>query len=365
MIGRRETRQVTVGGVAIGGGAPVVVQSMTNTDPHDAQATAAQISRLAEAGCEVVRLAVPDAEAVEALPEIIRRSPVPVVADIHFDYRLALGAIAAGVHKVRVNPGNIGGFDRVKAVASAALARGIPIRVGVNAGSLAPELRERFGGATPEAMVESAAREVVALEDVGFADIVLSLKASDVVTTIESYRRAAERFAYPLHIGVTEAGPRGPGTIRSAVGLGALLAEGIGDTLRVSLTGDPVAEVEAGYEILKALNLRQRGPVIISCPTCGRCRIDLERIVAAVEAGVRGLTDPVRIAVMGCAVNGPGEAREADFGIAGGREEGLLFRRGEIVRKVPADSLVQALLQELEEWRKGATQPAAAVDGRG
>lgn len=330
----------------------MAVQSMTNTDPHDAEATLAQIERLHAEGCELVRVAVPDEAAVQTLKEVVRRSPLPVVADIHFDYRLALGAIAAGVDKVRVNPGNIGGAERVRAVARAAQERGIPIRIGVNAGSLSPRLRQEHGGATPEALVESAAQEVAQLEAVGFEEIVLSLKASDVVTTIESYRLAAERFPYPLHVGVTEAGPPGRGTIRSAVGIGALLAEGIGDTIRVSLTGDPVAEVGVAYEILKALGLRERGPVIISCPTCGRCRIDLPSLVAAVEETVSGVTEPVRIAVMGCAVNGPGEAREADFGIAGGREEGLLFRRGEVVRKVPAASLVEALLAELAEWRK-------------
>lgn len=357
---QRQTRPVKVRDLTIGGGAPVVVQSMTNTDPHDAGGILAQIGALAAEGCEIVRLAVPDAEAVEAVREVMRRSPVPVVADIHFDYRLALGAIEAGVDKVRVNPGNIGGLDRVKAVAAAARARGIPIRIGVNAGSLSPALRERFGGATPEALVESAAEEVAALEAVGFEDIVLSLKASGVPTTIASYRLAASRFPYPLHVGVTEAGPPGRGTIRSAVGIGALLAEGIGETIRVSLTGDPVVEVTTAYEILKALELRERGPVIISCPTCGRCRIDLPRVVREVEDRVRGMVEPVKIAVMGCAVNGPGEAREADLGVAGGREEGLLFRRGEIIRKVPGEALVDALMAELAEWRR----EEAASEGR-
>ncbi|MDI6870388.1 MAG: flavodoxin-dependent (E)-4-hydroxy-3-methylbut-2-enyl-diphosphate synthase [Bacillota bacterium] len=355
---RRQTRPVRVRDLVIGGGSPVVVQSMTNTDPHQAEETLAQIGQLAAEGCEVVRVAVPDEEAVETLRTVVRRSPVPVVADIHFDYRLALGAIEAGVDKVRVNPGNIGGADRVRAVARAAAARRIPVRVGVNAGSLSPRLREKYGGATPEALVESAAEEVALLLEAGLEDIVLSLKASDVVTTIESYRQAADRFPYPLHLGVTEAGPPGRGSVRSAVGIGTLLAEGIGDTIRVSLTGDPVAEVGVAYEILKALGLRERGPVIISCPTCGRCRIDLPSLVAAVEEAVKGMTEPVRIAVMGCAVNGPGEAREADFGIAGGREEGLLFRRGEVVRKVPADSLVEVLLAELAEWRKSRSGSA-------
>ncbi len=352
MIRRRAARPVKVRDVVIGGGAPVVVQSMTNTDPHDAAATLVQIERLRAEGCEIVRVAVPDEGSLEPLREIVRRSPVPVVADVHFDYRLALGALAAGVHKVRVNPGNIGGADRVRAVADAAKVRGVPLRIGVNAGSLSPELRRKYGAATPEALVESAAAEVALLERAGFEEIVLSLKASDVVTTIESYRLAAERFPYPLHVGVTEAGPPGRGTIRSAVGIGALLAEGIGDTVRVSLTGDPAMEVGVAYEILKALGLRERGPVIVSCPTCGRCGIDLPTLVAAVEEALRGETLPVKIAVMGCAVNGPGEAREADLGIAGGQQEGLLFRRGEVVRKVPAASLVDALLAELAQWRK-------------
>lgn len=363
VIRRRQTRPVRVRELTIGGGAPVVVQSMTNTDTRDAEATLAQIRRLADEGCEVVRVAVPDNEAVGALAEIVRRAPLPVVADVHFDYRLALGAITAGAAKVRVNPGNIGGLDRVKAVARAARERGVPIRVGVNAGSLSPSVRARYGGASPEALVESAAEEVGALEEVGFEDIVLSLKASDVVTTIESYRLAAERFPYPLHVGVTEAGPPGTGTVRSAVGIGTLLAEGIGDTVRVSLTGDPGTEVGIAYEILKALGLRERGPVIISCPTCGRCGIDLGAVVSAVQERVKGMTEPVRIAVMGCAVNGPGEAREADFGIAGGREEGLLFRRGEIVAKVPEDRLVEALLVELEEWRQRRSGPPESGNG--
>jgi (E)-4-hydroxy-3-methylbut-2-enyl-diphosphate synthase len=352
MIKRRETRPVRVQNLVIGGGAPVVVESMTNTDPHDAAATLAQIERLRAEGCELVRVAVPDEASLPPLQEIVRSSPLPVVADIHFDYRLALGAVAAGAHKLRINPGNIGGPERVRAVAEAAKERGVPVRIGVNAGSLSRDLHRKYGAATPEALVESAAAEVARLEAVGVTAIVLSLKSSDVVTTIESNRLAAARFPYPLHVGVTEAGPPGRGTIRSAVGIGTLLAEGIGDTVRVSLTGDPVTEVGVAYEILKALGLRERGPVIVSCPTCGRCRIDLPALVAAVEEALRGETRPVRIAVMGCAVNGPGEAREADLGIAGGREEGLLFRHGEVVRKVPKAALVEALLAELATWRQ-------------
>jgi (E)-4-hydroxy-3-methylbut-2-enyl-diphosphate synthase len=346
---RRYSRPVQVGSVTVGGLAPVSVQSMTNTDTRDIKATLRQIEALKEAGCEIVRLAVPDEEAAGALKEICRRAPLPLVADIHFDYRLALAAIEAGVAGLRLNPGNIGGPERVRAVAKAAKERGIPIRIGVNAGSLEKSIREREGGVTPEGMVESALRQAALLEEEGHSAIVLSLKASDVPLTIRAYELAAARCDYPLHLGITEAGTPWRGTIRSAVGIGALLAQGIGDTIRVSLTGDPVEEVRVGYEILKALNLRQRGPVLISCPTCGRCQVDLIRLAQEVEKSLAGLEVPLKIAVMGCAVNGPGEAADADFGIAGGRGAGLIFRHGQIAKKVPEAELVSALLGEIKK----------------
>ncbi len=349
---RRRTRAVQVGGVTIGGGAPISVQSMTNTDTRDPGATVAQIARLEEAGCEIVRVAVPDMEAAKALGEIKKRIRLPLVADIHFNYKLALEAIAQGVDKLRINPGNIGERSRVEAVVKAARERGIPIRVGVNAGSLSKPLREKYGHATATALVESAREHLAILENLDFHDIVISLKASDVPTAIEAYQMLSSLVDYPLHVGITEAGTQRSGTIKSAVGIGSILSQGIGDTIRVSLTGDPVTEVHVGFEILKALNLRERGPVIISCPTCGRCGIDLAAIAAEVEDRTRNLADPVRIAVMGCVVNGPGEAQEADIGIAGGKGEGLVFRGGEIVRKVKADQLVSALMEELEVWRK-------------
>lgn len=347
MFRREDTRAVRVGPLTIGGGAPVIVQSMTCSDTRDAVATLEQIRRLAEAGCELVRVAVPDLEAAEALAVITKDSPLPVVADIHFDYRLAIEAVKAGVDKIRVNPGNIGGEERVKAVAAACQERGIPIRIGVNAGSLEAGLRERYGGPTPEALVESAAHEAAQLEAAGFHDIVISLKASDVPIAIKAYLLAAERFAYPLHVGITEAGLPKTGAIRSAVGIGAILNHGIGDTIRVSLTGDPCEEVPVAWEILRSLNLRQRGPTVISCPTCGRCGISLKAVAEEVEARLGGVTTPIKVAVMGCAVNGPGEAREADVGLAGGKEAGLIFRNGEIIRKVPGDMLVDALMEEV------------------
>lgn len=345
---RKRTRQVRVGRLLVGGGAPVTVQSMTKTDTRDIAATTEEIRRLEEAGCEIIRLAVPDEEAARSLGRLRASTRVPLVADIHFDYRLALLAVEMGVDKLRLNPGNIGSSARVREVARAASSRGIPIRIGVNAGSLERSLLEKYGRPTAEAMVESALGQVRLLEDLGFGDVVVSLKASDVPTTIKAYRLASEKLDYPLHLGVTEAGTAWAGTIRSAVGIGALLAEGIGDTIRVSLTADPVEEVRAGYAILKALGLRQRGPTVVSCPTCGRCELDLVRIAAEVERRLEGLGYPLRVAVMGCVVNGPGEAREADVGVAGGRGVGLIFRQGEIVRKVREEEMVDELCREAE-----------------
>ncbi|BCR04016.1 4-hydroxy-3-methylbut-2-en-1-yl diphosphate synthase (flavodoxin) [Desulfuromonas versatilis] len=345
----RATRQITVGKVRVGGDAPVSVQSMCNTDTRDAAATLAQIGRLAEAGCEIVRCAVPDQEAARALAKICPQSPMPVIADIHFDYRLALGSLQSGVDGLRLNPGNIGERWKVEEVVKACAERRVPIRIGVNGGSLEKELLEKYGHPTAEAMVESALGHIRLLEDLGYPEIKVSLKASDIRRTVEAYRLLAAKVDYPLHIGITEAGTTWSGTIKSAVGLGTLLYEGIGDTLRVSLTGDPVEEVRVGWEILKSLGLRERGPVFVSCPTCGRCQINLIEVAEEVERRLHDLPKKITVAVMGCVVNGPGEAREADVGIAGGRGQGLLFRKGEVVRKVPQEQLADALVEEARQ----------------
>lgn len=342
----RKTKQITVGNVAVGGGAPVSVQSMCNTDTRDVAATCAQIGRLHAAGCEIVRCAVPDVEAATALAEICRRSPLPVIADIHFDYRLAIKAVAGGVAGLRINPGNIGERWKVKEVVSACAERQVPIRIGVNGGSLEKKLLEKYGHPTPEAMVESALAHIGLLEELNYTQIKVSLKASDIGRTVKAYRLLAQQVDYPLHIGITEAGTTWSGTIKSAIGLGVLLHEGIGDTLRVSLTGDPVEEVRVGWEIIKSLELRDHGPVFISCPTCGRCQIDLIGIAEEVERRLHDLPKKITVAVMGCVVNGPGEAREADIGIAGGKGQGLLFRKGEVVRKVAQKDLADALVEE-------------------
>lgn len=355
----RTTRQIHVGPVAIGGGAPVSIQSMTNTDTRDAAATLAQIRALAAAGCEIVRCAVPDQQAAEALAAIRRDSPLPLIADIHFDYRLALAALAAGIDGLRLNPGNIGARWKVEEVVKACAGRRVPIRIGVNGGSLEKELLEKYGHATAEAMAESALGHIRLLEELGYQEIKVSLKASDVRRTVAAYRLLAAAVDYPLHIGITEAGTTWAGTIKSAVGLGALLYDGLGDTLRVSLTGDPVEEVRVGWEILKSLELRERGPVFVSCPTCGRCQIDLIPVAEEVERRLHDLPKKLVIAVMGCAVNGPGEAREADLGIAGGQGEGLLFRKGEIVRKVPAAQLADVLVEEAKRMAETAPQSVA------
>ncbi len=347
-IKRKKTRKLRVGDIYIGGGAPVTVQSMTNTDTRDVSATVEQIKKLAEAGCDIVRVAVPDAEAAAAVKEIKKAIRIPLVADIHFDYRLALACIENGADKIRLNPGNIGGPDNVKKVVEMAKPRGIPIRIGVNSGSVERSILSRYGGVTPEGMVESALGHARLLEDQDFYDIAISLKASSVPMTIEAYRQMSQKADYPLHIGVTEAGTPFAGTIKSAAGLGCLLAEGIGDTLRVSLTGDPVEEVRVGIELLKAMGLRKSGIEFVSCPTCGRTGIDLIRIANEVEKRLEGCTKHLKVAVMGCAVNGPGEAREADIGIAGGAGEALLFKKGEIIRKIPQDRIVDELLMEIE-----------------
>ncbi|WP_338827953.1 flavodoxin-dependent (E)-4-hydroxy-3-methylbut-2-enyl-diphosphate synthase [Neomoorella thermoacetica] len=345
---RRPTRRIQVGKVAIGGGAPISVQSMTNTDTRDVTATVAQIRRLAAAGCEIVRLAVPDQEAARALAKIKAQVEIPLIADIHFDYRLALAALEAGVDGLRLNPGNIGGPERVKAVVKEAAARRVPIRIGVNAGSLEKEVLAAHGGVTAEAMVASALKHIRLLEDLDFREIKVSLKASEVPLMLAAYRLMAEKVDYPLHLGVTEAGRGLEGAVKSAVGIGILLAEGIGDTIRVSLTGDPVQEVIAGFAILRALGLRQQGIELISCPTCGRCQLDLDAVAARVQEELRGIKQPLKVAVMGCAVNGPGEARQADVGIAGGPGFGLLFRHGRPVRKVKEEDLARALVEEVK-----------------
>lgn len=353
MTARHVTRPVDVGGVLIGGGAPVVVQSMTNTDSRDAAATIAQVRALAEAGCELVRLAVPDEESAQVFAKVRKVSPVPLVADIHFDYRLALASLEAGADKIRINPGNIGGPDRVRQVAAAAKARGVPIRVGVNSGSVPRDLLAKYGGVNADSMTESAIRAIAELETCGFDDIVVSIKASDPLLTVLSYRAMAAKTRYPLHLGVTEAGTPKEGVIRSAVGIGALLVDGIGDTIRVSLTGDPVQEVRAAWSILRAAGSRRRGPELISCPTCGRTRIDLVKIAEEVERRIADVHADLRIAVMGCAVNGPGEAREADIGLAGGEGEVLLFSKGEILRKVPEADAVDELMKEVLRLAEG------------
>lgn len=333
--------------MAVGGGAPCSVQSMCSTDTRDRAATLQQITALAAAGCEIVRCAVLDSDAADVLTSIKAVSPIPVIADIHFDYKLALRVLQGGIDGLRLNPGNIGEQWKVAEVVKAAAERRVPIRIGVNAGSLEKHLLEQYGHPTAEAMVASALGHIRILEDLQYQEIKVSLKASDVSKTVEAYRLLSEQVDYPLHIGITEAGTVFSGTIKSSVGLGILLHAGIGDTLRVSLTGDPVDEVRVGYEILKALGLRQRGVNFVSCPTCGRCQINLIKVAEEVEKRLQSVDKPITVAVMGCVVNGPGEAREADVGIAGGKGEGLVFRKGEIVRKVPEAELADALLEEI------------------
>ena len=343
---RRETRQVVVGGVRIGGGAPIVVQSMTDTDTRDIDATVAQIRKLEAHGCEIVRVAVPDREAAAALSAIKQQSRIPLIADIHFDYRLALKSLAAGVDGLRINPGNIGSRERVRRVVSAAADRNIPIRIGVNSGSLEKDLLKQHGGATAEAMVESALRHIRILEDLDYWAIKVSLKASDIPRTLRAYRLLAEEVDYPFHAGITEAGSLLSGSVKSAAGLTLLLAEGLVDTLRVSLTAPPENEVRVAYRILSSLGIRQRGPDIISCPVCGRCEVDIFRIADEVEQKLARLTTPLKVAVMGCMVNGPGEAKEADIGVACGRGSAVIFKQGRILRKLKEEEIVDVLVSE-------------------
>jgi (E)-4-hydroxy-3-methylbut-2-enyl-diphosphate synthase len=347
-IQRRTTRQIKVGNVTVGGGAVIPVQSMTNTKTADVEATVSQIKALEEAGCEIVRVAVPDETSARSIADIKKKTGIPIIADIHFDHRLAIIAAESGVDGLRINPGNIGSMDKVRNVADCARHHGIPIRIGVNAGSLDSDLTGKHGGATPDAMVESALRQIDMLESSGFMDIKVSLKASDVPRTVSAYRKLASKTDIPLHLGVTEAGGLFPGLVKSSLGIGMLLAEGIGDTFRVSLTRDPVEEIRAGYEILKALGIRRRGPEIVSCPTCGRCGIDLIGLAEKVEKALAGSTINLKIAIMGCVVNGPGEAKEADIGVAGGDGVGILFKKGKVVKKIPQELLYETLLEEIK-----------------
>jgi len=353
-IRRRDTRRIHVGDVPVGGHAPVAVQSMTNTCTSDVDATVAQIHRLVDAGCEIIRVAVPDADATAAIGRIRPQVPIPIIADIHFDHRLAVASVRAGAHGLRINPGNIGSLKKVRAVVDCAREHGVSIRIGVNAGSLEKDLRDAHGGVTSQAMVASAMRHIDHIRGLDFHELKVSIKASDVPKTVESYRLLSEKTDLPLHVGVTEAGGLFAGITKSAVGIGMLLAEGIGDTIRVSLTRDPVEEIRVGYEILRALDIRRRGPEIISCPTCGRCQINLFHIAEQVEAVLANSKAPIKIAIMGCMVNGPGEAREADIGIAGGDGTGILFKKGSVVRKFPQEELVDVLLEAIAEFEPTA-----------
>lgn len=345
---RKLTRKVKVGKVYVGGDAPVTIQSMTNTDTRDVEATLKQIRELYNAGCEIIRCTVPDMEAAEAIKEIVKQSPIPVVADIHFDYRLALKVVENGISAVRINPGNIGSIERVRMVAEACKAKNIPIRIGVNSGSLEKEILERDGKPTAKGLVESALAHVKILEAVDFKDIVISIKSSDVRMMIDAYRLMSEKVDYPLHLGVTESGTPFRGTIKSSIGIGTLLAEGIGDTIRVSLTSDPIEEIKVAKEMLKALGLRKGGLEFVSCPTCGRTQIKLIEIANEVERRLEGNNKDIKVAVMGCIVNGPGEAREADIGIAGGKGEGIIFKKGQIIKKCKEEDLIEELMKEIE-----------------
>ncbi|MEW6711203.1 MAG: flavodoxin-dependent (E)-4-hydroxy-3-methylbut-2-enyl-diphosphate synthase [Candidatus Riflebacteria bacterium] len=346
---RRNSRSISLGQVKIGGMAPITVQTMTKTDTRDIEATIDEIKRLASAGCDIIRSAVPDIQAAQALKSICTAIPIPLIADIHFDHHLALEAIKSGVHGLRLNPGNIRSEEKVKEVVAAAKDRQIPIRVGVNAGSLDPEIKQRYGGVTAQGLAESALNEVKRLEKYGFEHIKIAVKSFDLFTMTEAVKIVANACPYPLHLGVTESGLPDEGIVRSSIGIGALLMQGIGDTIRVSLTGDSADEIITGIRILKTLGLRESGPVIVSCPTCGRCQIPLQEIAREVSRRLSRFSEPIHVAVMGCGVNGPGEAQQADFGIAGGRETGLIFKKGKIVATLPAEQLVDGLIREIEK----------------
>lgn len=349
-MNRRQTRRIYVGNVPIGGNAPIVVQSMTKTDTRDVIKTVRQIKLLEAAGCEIIRVAVPDMAAAESLGEIKKRIKIPLVADIHFNYKLALEAILQGVDGLRINPGNIGAKWKVKEVIKAAKEKKIPIRIGVNAGSLPKDLVEKYGHPTSEAMVEAAERQLEILEENDFHDIKVSLKASNVMKTVEAYRLFSEKYDYPLHVGITETGPVPEGVVKSSIGIGILLLEGIGDTIRVSLTDSPIVEVEVAYEILRAVGLRDIGVEIISCPTCGRCEVNIKKMVKQVKSALKNIKKPLKVAVMGCAVNGPGEAKEADFGIAGGKGKGIVFAKGKIIKTVTEKDLVSSLIEAIKGY---------------
>lgn len=350
MIKRRKTRRIYVGGVSIGDGAPVRVQSMTKTDTRNIKATIRQIKQLELAGCEIVRVAVPDINAAKVLGEIKKRIKIPIIADIHFNYKLALEAIKQGVDGLRINPGNIGAKWKVREVVNAAKDKKIPIRIGVNAGSLPKDLIEKYKHPSHEAMVEAAERHIEILEELDFHDIKVSLKASDVMKTVEAYRLFSSKHEYPLHIGITETGPVPEGVVKSSIGIGLLLLEGIGDTIRVSLTDSPVVEVNVAYEILRVTGFREMGVEIISCPTCGRCEVNIKKMVKQVKNALRNIKKPIKVAVMGCSVNGPGEAKEADFGIAGGKGQGIVFVKGKILKTVKETELVNDLIEEIRKW---------------
>jgi (E)-4-hydroxy-3-methylbut-2-enyl-diphosphate synthase len=352
MIIRRNTKKIKIKDIFIGGDSPVLVQSMTNTDTRDTASTLRQIKQLEEAGCELVRVGVPDMDSAYALGEIVQGTRLPIAADIHFDAELAKEAVRQGVHKLRINPGNLRNKDEVRELVHMCKDAGIPIRIGVNAGSLDPVIHEKYGKITPQALAESAEEEIKLLEECNFNDIIISLKASSVPLCVEAYRIISKKYDYPLHIGITEAGPAGSGTIKSAAGLGILLYDGIGDTLRVSLTSDPVEEVYVAWNILKSLEIRKRGAEIVSCPTCARCQIDVINLAAKVEERLRAIPYPVKVAVMGCVVNGPGEAREADVGIAGGKGKGVIFREGVKISVVDEEEMVEALMNEVENFVK-------------
>ncbi|MEN8134351.1 MAG: flavodoxin-dependent (E)-4-hydroxy-3-methylbut-2-enyl-diphosphate synthase [Thermodesulfobacteriota bacterium] len=348
-IERKNTRQVLVGDVPVGGGAPIAVQSMTNTDTRDVDTTVAQIKRLEAVGCEIIRVAVLDVEAAEAIKAIRAQISIPLIADIHFDSRLAVAAMEHGAQGIRINPGNIGGLAKLSRVVEAAKAHQVSIRVGVNSGSVEQDILARYGHPTPAALVESALRNIALLEKMDFREIKVSIKSSDAMTTIDAYRQLSAACDYPLHLGVTEAGGLIAGTVKSSVALGILFAEGIGDTMRISLTRDPIEEIKVAYELLRSLHIRQRGPELISCPTCGRCQVDLFGLAEKVEKHVQAIETPLKVAVMGCVVNGPGEAREADLGLAGGNGVGIIFKKGEIFRKVPEAELLEVFIAELDQ----------------
>lgn len=352
MITRRNTRQIKVGDVCVGGDAPIAVQSMTNTDTRDVEATVDQIHRLQEAGCEIIRVAVLDEDAARSISEIRAQVAIPLIADIHFDYRLAVLSMENGAQGIRINPGNIGGIDKLAKVVDAAKRHNVSIRVGVNSGSVEKDILQKHGRPTPAALVESGLRNVALIEKLGFHEIKVSLKSSDALNTIESYRQLSAQCDYPLHLGVTEAGGLIAGTVKSSVALGILLSEGIGDTFRISLTRDPVEEIRVGYELLRSLHIRERGPELISCPTCGRCQINLFSLAERVEKHIQNMKTNIKIAVMGCVVNGPGEAKEADIGLAGGNGVGIIFKKGKLFKKVPEDKLFDVFVEELQLLEK-------------